>query len=195
MKLGILIYDLLQKYINKDFSDNFEFFNSRINWGPSSNIVDLGCGTGLIAQQFRKSGLSYTGIDMDLDRIESARRSYPEFTFFCNDLNQISKAELPSIDFVIMHGVVHHLSDFECANLLTTLQERGCKQVGFMDPIKPKSWIKNPLGAYLAFLDEGHYVRSSEDYKFLLEQFGHLDFHIQKNPRWPVPIGLSVLTF
>lgn len=194
MKLGVTVYETLQNYVHQDFSENFSFFKEKMNFTNESRIIDLGCGTALLAHQFRKHGLKYIGVDMDLERIQHAMKKYPEYSFYCKDLKDISTDEIPSYDFVIMHGVVHHMSDSECEGLFQFLKNQGCKKIGFMDPIMPDKALQNPFGTLLAKMDQGQFVRNAKDYQNLLQKFGSLDFQIIPNPRWPVPVGFAVLT-
>jgi SAM-dependent methyltransferase len=70
-------------------------------------IVDLGCGSGLSAQEFIKAGYQVIGIDISQSMIELAKKRVPEAEF---QVESLFKAEIPTCNAVISIG--------ECLNYL-----------------------------------------------------------------------------
>ena len=81
----------LNKYYNGKSS--VEYYdaaqNANLEWGPNSShqillnlikegdsIIDLGCGTGVVAQQARSKKIRYTGIDWSSTAIDSAKSKF-----------------------------------------------------------------------------------------------------------------------
>jgi ubiquinone/menaquinone biosynthesis C-methylase UbiE len=81
------------------------------------NLLDIGTGTGLFAQEFYKRGLTVAGIDANPKMLEAARSYLPKAV-----LRQATAEEIPfpdhSFDIVFMGLVLHETDD-----LLKSLQE------------------------------------------------------------------------
>lgn len=56
-------------------------------------ILDLGCGTGNLANQITMSGAEVTGIDCSTDMIEQAKKKYPQLCFEVSDARNLSYNE------------------------------------------------------------------------------------------------------
>jgi SAM-dependent methyltransferase len=73
------------------------------SYGPRS-VLDAGCGTGRVAIELARRGLSVIGADLDQDMISLARAKAPELTWVQADL---SKLDLPTrFDAVVLAGNV-----------------------------------------------------------------------------------------
>lgn len=83
--------ELVELYdLDSPWSDDREFYLSLAN-GRAKNILDLGCGTGLIANAYAKNGHSVTGVDPSPLMLECGRKK--EFG------NQIEWVESSSQNF------------------------------------------------------------------------------------------------
>src|SRR5699024_8288425 len=71
------LYDQHHKFVS-DFAENLV---SSLNPQRDEHILDIGCGTGDLANAISKSGATVTGIDMSQSMIEVARRSILILTF------------------------------------------------------------------------------------------------------------------
>lgn len=73
------------------------------SYKPSS-ILDAGCGTGRIAIELNRRGVKVTGVDLDADMIEAARRKAPHIEWVVDDLARMT---LPmTFDLIAMPGNV-----------------------------------------------------------------------------------------
>ena len=55
-----------------------------------SSILDAGCGTGRIAIELHRRGFQVTGVDLDADMIEAARRKAPHMEWLVDDLARMT---------------------------------------------------------------------------------------------------------
>lgn len=72
-----------------------------------SRVLDIGCGSGLLAQRCIKSGMSVLGFDLSENMIEIARRENPTGDFRVMDLERLDEIE-GSFDAVLAAAVLLH---------------------------------------------------------------------------------------
>ncbi len=73
------------------------------SYAPTS-ILDAGCGTGRIAIELNRRGLDVSGVDLDVDMIEAARRKAPEMHWIVDDLARMQLSR--QYPMIIMPGNV-----------------------------------------------------------------------------------------
>jgi len=61
-----------------------------LDWiDPMGNIIELGCSDGNFAEELRKKGVkNYIGIDIQSDKINEARKKFPEMNFVNCDITK-----------------------------------------------------------------------------------------------------------
>ena len=132
--------------------------------GSKPVILDLGCGTGELAPVFINAGYTYVGIDIEPERIEYARKAYPEGSFHAMDANALQYPD-HYFDQILITGVLHHLPDEEVRGIVKEMK-RALKPEGralVMEDIA-LSGSHNLLGALIHLADEGAYIRRPRQY-------------------------------
>lgn len=121
----------LEEYYNGKASTEYYCAAQSANeeWSPTSShgillsllkdgdtVLDLGCGTGVVAQQARAKKIKYTGIDWSNTAIETAKSKFSQKTGDAIDVNFIrgsiyeTKLENKSFDVVTSMFVIEHLT-------------------------------------------------------------------------------------
>lgn len=77
----------------------------------SGNVVDLGCGDGLLAKKLAEKGCSVMGIDNDLSGLRYLRGLVPEADFSHEDIDKMFR--IPPADWVTCINTIEHLQDPE----------------------------------------------------------------------------------
>ena len=87
------------------------------------NILDFGCGIGMLSSSFEIN--KYVGIDIDKESIRIAKHNNPTHNFFClNDFDYIY--DFAPFDIVIMLAVIEHLKNpIEILKKLNTLLNKN----------------------------------------------------------------------
>ena len=76
-----------------------------------STVVDLGCSTGFIADEFRRAGAATFGVDIDVPGLAAAKSRFDGgIAFLCADGEQLPFPE-GSIDIVIFNHIYEHVVD------------------------------------------------------------------------------------
>lgn len=78
---------------------------------PGDHILDIGCGTGVLASKLAKDNRKITGIDIVCKNIEIAeqRFAHPDITYLCEDA---TKSKFNSrFDAIVLSNVLEHIED------------------------------------------------------------------------------------
>lgn len=81
-------------------------------------VLDIGCGTGHYTQAFAEAGFSATGIDLNGDMIDAARKKYPHCRFRVMDMREISRLEKKFNLIFALGNVVAHLPGIDLNQFL-----------------------------------------------------------------------------
>jgi SAM-dependent methyltransferase len=132
-------------------------------------LLDLGCGTGELTAGFLKVGYSYVGIDIEPERIEYARKTYPKGEFHVMDATAINYPD-DYFDQILVTGVLHHLSDDEVRRIVREMRRvlRPGGRALVMEDIALRGSL-NLLGALVHLADAGAYIRRPNEYTPLFQ--------------------------
>ncbi|MCV7396936.1 class I SAM-dependent methyltransferase [Mycobacterium paraseoulense] len=152
----------------------------------AASILDLGCGTGVMANAFRPE--SYVGVDMNARYIARARATKNHYRFEVADGRALPFAD-GSFDAVVITGVIHHLDDASARSLLQESRRvlvPGSGVLVISEPVPTRNrW--NLVGRLVVRLDEGDFIRSSERYlEMACDVFGH-----EAIRHYPISSGVS----
>lgn len=75
------------------------------SYTPSS-VLDAGCGTGRVAIELHRRGITVTGVDLDPTMLEEARRKAPELPWRAGDLSDPALDLGGPFDVVVLAGNV-----------------------------------------------------------------------------------------
>jgi cyclopropane fatty-acyl-phospholipid synthase-like methyltransferase len=136
------------------------------------SILDIGCGNGNIVRYLPKS-IKYLGYDFNSNYILNAKKLYSneKIKFECIDIN-IGKLNFDSnFDFVIVIGVLHHLSDEACRQVFETAINHLSKG-GSLLTIDPTFVPKqNAIAKFIISKDRGKSIRTSSQMKNIQSEY------------------------
>lgn len=155
-------------------------------------VLDLGCGPGYTSAYFPKP--EYYGFDVSVPYIDFANHQYAsQGRFFAQLFDETALAWLPSIDVVLMLGLLHHLDDESCSRLLG-LAKRAMSRDGrlftldgFYEPGQSR------IARDLLDRDRGKFIRTQDGYVHLAKQvFGNV-LASTRNDLFHVPYSALIL--
>ena len=95
------IYHEMYQYIF-DYNEEFTFYDTILKKNNCTKILEVGCGSGMLARRFLKNGYSYLGLDLFNEILEIARTELKTDTFVQCDMRNLTFSEL--FDSVLITG-------------------------------------------------------------------------------------------
>lgn len=148
-------------------------------------VLDLGCGTGILAPMFSPKG--YVGVDIHSTSVNYARRRHPQYSFQVGDATNVGLRRKFSMILVV--GVVHHLGESDARKFFRAIKDHLAKdgKALIIENIPTLFWWNIP-GKLVRMADRGEFIRPLEGYKkfamveFLVEAYnqpgGILDYGV-----------------
>lgn len=171
MKWDSKLYDNQHDFVSKYGEEVIELLDPK----NGEEILDLGCGTGDLAEMIAEKGAKVTGIDNSADMIETAKKKYPSIDFQVKSATDFSFDK--QFDAVFSNAALHWVLEKEKAvkqiyNCLKTkgrfVAEMGGKgnvahiinalkdaliKNGFPENSKIENWYFPSLSEYAALLE------------------------------------------
>lgn len=155
------------------------FIDDYVRPWPGATVLDLGCGPGTLLEYL--DGVVYTGVDQERRLIDHARRRFGERgRFIATDATGFRPENNERYDFVLAHGLLHHLDDNEARELFA-LAKSLLKEGRPFITIDPCYTEDQPVIARLLNkYDRGKFVRDEGAYLELAGSvFGHVTSDIR----------------
>ncbi|MHB8032535.1 methyltransferase type 11 [Clostridium botulinum] len=125
-------------------------------------VLDFGCGVGSSSFLFEPS--TYHGVDCDGNRIEYAKKLYPEHNFMAIKADGRLPLSRNSVDYVMILSVLHHISTELFFDYLKEFQ-RVLKLDGSLIIVEPCFYEKASLPNWcMSNFDKGRYIRNEDEY-------------------------------
>ena len=145
---------------------------------PGDRVLDVGCGPAYYFDRLPKA--EYLGFDTSAAYIDYARRRFGDRgEFRCEALTEAHLSKLPPFDAVLLFGLLHHLSDEDCATLLD-LAARSLAPGGRVISVDPCLHPgQGRISRWMSENDRGEYVRPPEAFEKLARaSFGEVSTEI-----------------
>lgn len=132
-------------------------------------VLELGCGPGTNVHLFEAAS-AYTGVDINPDYIQKAKRSHPHRTFFATDAVGFEPEE--KFDLVLIDSFLHHIDDESIRRIVRCVPRWLAPDGAFVvqEPLIPSR--RELYHQLLMRLDRGDHFRSIDHYKRLAEASG-----------------------
>lgn len=174
MKWDTDLYDKNHDFVSKYGEELLTLLAPR----AGEHILDIGCGTGDLAEAINRSGASVTGIDNAEEMILRAREKYPHIHFDVKSADDFSYTT--RFDAVFSNATLHWVLNYEQAvkSIHTALKENG----RFVAEFGAKDNVNNIITALKNALSKKHfhslaakqvwYFPSLAQYASVLEKYG-----------------------
>lgn len=130
----------------------------RLRWISQSlalknlQVLDVGCGAGLLSEGLAKLGAQVSGLDLAADLINVAQKHASEskldILYYCEDLQQFSQTHAQHFDAICCLEMLEHVDDFDAiiAQMSSCLKPGGKIFLSTIDR-SPRSFIELIVGA------------------------------------------------
>ena len=107
------------------YKDVLNYIYNKIKESSSSNVLDIGFGTGILTTQLYNEGYKITGIDFSSNMIDIAKDKMPDALLINCDFSKGLPDEITSskYDYIISTYAIHHLSDEEKIEFIKSLSK------------------------------------------------------------------------
>ncbi|MCX7855771.1 MAG: class I SAM-dependent methyltransferase, partial [Anaerolineae bacterium] len=117
-----LFYSLAQRLVSVDYRAIRQAIRKELGSLTGCWVIDLGCGTGNLADEFRCA--RYVGVDVDLGYIRFAQRTTGR-QFVTMDVTELALRD-DIFDAALAVGLTHHLDDFSAERFACEIR-RVCR--------------------------------------------------------------------
>lgn len=91
-----------------DYNDEAAFYGEILQRNQCAEVLEIGCGTGNLADLFTQQGIAYQGLDQSDDMLQIARSKTPNSKFFQGDMRNF-KLPQPTASAIITGRTISYL--------------------------------------------------------------------------------------
>lgn len=73
-----------------DYDKEFDFYDSILKKNKCLSVLEVGCGTGMLARRFLKNGYNYLGLDLNNEMLDIAKAEIKSDSFVQCDMRKLS---------------------------------------------------------------------------------------------------------
>ena len=194
------------KYIKENIINNFKLKN-KINPLRGVNILDIGCGGGLLAEPMQRLGANVTGIDASIKNIKiaklHAKKNKLNINYFCSSPEKLKVNK--KFDVILNMEIVEHVEDINfflksCSKLL---KKNGIMFIATINKTL-KSYVFAIVGAeyvlrwlpigtheWEKFIKPDDLKNILKNYNLILNKLDGMHFNIIKD-EWNISKDLSI---
>jgi SAM-dependent methyltransferase len=136
-----------------DYDVEFQFYDTILKNNNCLRILEIGCGSGMLARRFLKKGYDYLGLDLYNEMLDIARREVKSGRFVQGDMRNLTLDA--QFDAVLITG----------RSLAYVIENKG-----ILDTLK---------GIYNSLIDNGLLVFGVFDAKQIFDNFGDFEQNIE----------------
>lgn len=136
-----------------DYDKEFEFYDSILKKNNSNKILEIGCGSGMLARRFIANGYDYLGLDLFNEMLEIARLEVNTDKFIQSDMRNLSFQK--QFDSVMITG----------------------RSISYV--IENKGIIDTLKGIYESLVDNGLFVFGVFEANGIFDNFGDFEQNIE----------------
>lgn len=125
--LAWVYHEMYKEFFN--YEEEHHFYDSVLRKYNHNSILEIGCGSGMLARRFLKSGYNYLGLDLSDEMLHIARQEVKSGTFVQGDMRNLSIDK--QFDAVLITGrsISHNIENDEVINTFKgvhrLLKEKG----------------------------------------------------------------------
>ena len=128
-ELATIYEAMYQSFIN--YAEEYRFYHTLLKKYHATEVVEIGCGTGNLADYFIKAGFAYTGLDLSDKMIRLAQKKSPNCQFFRADMRDFTLTKTVESTIVTARTISYLLTNKDVNNAFHSIA-RNLKQGGIL---------------------------------------------------------------
>ena len=161
-KLAVIFDRMYQNFIN--YREEYIFYSSLCKKYNAKKILEIGCGSGNLAENFSREFNSYTGLDLSEDMLKIAKNKFSNGQFMKADMRNFALPELVDASLITGRSTSYLLTNTDLNNnfccVRNNLKDKGIFIFDFIDANRFIPYIKeNPVVEHISKVDHIDYQR------------------------------------
>lgn len=158
------------EYPFSGYKDVLNYIYNQVRENESSNVLDIGFGTGILTTQLYNAGCNIIGIDFSINMIDIAKQKMPNATLIKYDFSKGLPDEIRNynFDYIISTYAIHHLKDNEkiifIKSISNLLNERGKILIGDIS-FETRNELEKSKEKYYKYWDNDEFYFIAEEIK------------------------------
>lgn len=140
------VYEAMyQTFIN--YEEEYKFYSEKLLKYGCRSLIEIGCGTGHLADSFTRAGFEYYGLDLSDDMLSLAAKKYPQCRFLKGDMRNFELPEKSASCIITGRTLSYLLTNKDVYAALLSINrnlfDKGILCFDFIDANKFIPRIKN----------------------------------------------------
>jgi SAM-dependent methyltransferase len=116
------VYEAMyQSFIN--YEEEYNFYSRILSQYQCTGVLEIGCGTGHLAERFAKNNFEYTGIDLSEDMLTIARANNPRAAFYKMDMRDFSLPKQSASAIITGRTISYLITNDDVYNALNSINK------------------------------------------------------------------------
>jgi SAM-dependent methyltransferase len=104
-----------------NYEEEYLFYSKKISDYRCKSLIEIGCGTGRLANRFVSNGFQYTGLDMSIDMLNIAEKNNPGLHFIQGDMRNFDLADKVNACIITGRTLSYLLTDKDVSDTFTAI--------------------------------------------------------------------------
>jgi SAM-dependent methyltransferase len=114
------IYEMMYtSFIN--YEEEYLFYSKKLSNYRCKSLIEIGCGTGRLANRFVSNGFQYTGLDMSIAMLNIAEKNNPGLHFIQEDMRNFDLADKVNACIITGRTLSYLLTDKDVSDTFTAI--------------------------------------------------------------------------
>ncbi len=114
-----------------DYKEEFEFYNQLLLKYQCRSVLEIGCGTGNLAEPFSAIGMEYTGLDISEEMLSIAKKNHPASLFLKADMRNFSLPQKISSCIITGRTLSYLITNKDVLNVFQSIN-KNLKEAGIV---------------------------------------------------------------
>lgn len=106
-----------------NYEEELAFYGNILSKYHKNKVLEIGCGTGSLAEQFSTTNFDYTGFDLSPEMLEIAKRKNPNQAFLCGDMRNFVLEKPTESSLITGRTISYIVSNEDVLNTFSSIRK------------------------------------------------------------------------